>query len=233
MSVLKVFGHATSQPTRAVLWLCSIKKLPVELIKVDPMKGENKSKEFRSKFPIGLIPAIEDGDFRLGESNAILSYLCRKHDWNDFYPKNNEKRAKIDEYLHFHHHHSRVFSGVLFRPTLFTILLKQKFPDPPREKQISSVRKAAKILENFLESSPFLANSQQPTIADLAAYCELDQIFALNKAGFDLFDFNPYPNILKWSERMEKFDQHDQIRKTLFKTVELVAKQSQQIKANL
>lgn len=59
------------------------------------------------------VPAILDTDaehFTLGESHAIMRYLCRKYQaqCKQFYPIDNfAKCAKIDEYLDFHHTNTR------------------------------------------------------------------------------------------------------------------------------
>lgn len=49
--MLKIYGHYVSQPTRALLWLCTIKKLPFDFVKIDPAAGQHRSPEFKSKFP--------------------------------------------------------------------------------------------------------------------------------------------------------------------------------------
>lgn len=95
--MLKIFGHATSQPTRAVLWLCAMKKLPYELVKVDPMAGGPKQPAFLAKFPVGLIPAIEDGATSICEAHAILQYLATKNKWTDLYPEDVVQRAHVDQ----------------------------------------------------------------------------------------------------------------------------------------
>jgi glutathione S-transferase len=57
--------------------------------------------DFRSKFPLGTIPAIEDTDngLKLSESTAILTYLAEKHGWQDIYPPDAAIRAKVNEYM--------------------------------------------------------------------------------------------------------------------------------------
>ena len=55
-----------------------------------------------------------------------------------------------------------------------------------------------KKLDGWLSESKFLAGSS-PTIADLACYCELDQLKL-----FELFDISSYPSITSWMLEMEK-----------------------------
>jgi glutathione S-transferase len=46
-----------------------------------------------------------------------------------------------------------------------------------------------------LSNTTFLASSNHPTIADLMAIPEIDQ---LTSEGFGLFDYSPYPNIIRY-----------------------------------
>ena len=50
-------------------------------------------------YPFGSIPALVDGDLRLGESNAILRYLAAREDRDDLYPADLRQRARVDQAL--------------------------------------------------------------------------------------------------------------------------------------
>lgn len=45
---------------------------------------------------LGTIPALADGDLRLGESNAILRYLAAREGRDDLYPADLRARARVD-----------------------------------------------------------------------------------------------------------------------------------------
>ncbi len=184
--MLKVFGHLTSQPTRSLVWALKLKGVPFELVKADPMTGFDA--EFTSKFPVSTIPAIEDGTVRLAESHAILQFLAAKHKWSDLYPLDLAERARIDEVLHWHHNNSRLLSGVLFRPFLFTVLLKGKLPDAPKPADLKRLDRAMRVLDGWLKATPFLAQQSRFTLADLVTYSEFDKIEALAARGFRLYD---------------------------------------------
>lgn len=60
------------------------------------------------KNPLHTVPTLEDGDFYLFDSHAINSYLVSKYGKTDsLYPKDLQKRAIVDQRLHFD-------SGILF-----------------------------------------------------------------------------------------------------------------------
>jgi glutathione S-transferase len=226
--VLKVFGHATSQPTRALLWTLKMKGTPYELVKVDPVTGMDDA--FKKTFPQALIPCIEDGALRVGESHAILTYLAAKHRWTDLYPESLAERARVDEVLHWHHLNTRLLSGVLFRPFLFTILLKGKLPDPPKPGDLKRIDRAMTVLDSWLATAPFLANRDQPSIADISSYCEFDQIEALAARGERLYDFARFPHVTAWLQRMRALPHHDAVRSTLFKTADMVVGKAKELR---
>lgn len=227
--LLTVYGHGTSQPTRAVLWVLKLKQLPHELIKADPMTGFDAA--FKAKFPQALIPCIDDGsDVHIGESHAILTYLANKHRWTDLYSDQLPQRARIDEYLHWHHNNTRLLSGTLFRPFLFTVLLKGQLPNPPKDGDLKRLDRAMTTLDSWLANAPYLALSPHATIADFSAYCEFDQILALADRGRPLYDFSRFTNVQAWLARMRALPFHDEVRKTLFKTCDLVCERAQSAK---
>ena len=50
------------------------------------------------------IPVMQDGDFVLSGSHAIFRYLARKFKVADhWYPKDLKSRAKLEQYLDWHH----------------------------------------------------------------------------------------------------------------------------------
>lgn len=67
--------------------------------------GEHLTDEYENNVNrFKKIPAIVDNDFKLAESIAIYRYLASEHKIADnWYPKDNKKRARVDEYLEWQH----------------------------------------------------------------------------------------------------------------------------------
>jgi glutathione S-transferase len=66
--------------------------------------GKTTSPEFLDKYPAHLTPMLEEEGLpkgALGESCAIMQYLCNKHDLDQFYPKDPGARAMVDNAMFY------------------------------------------------------------------------------------------------------------------------------------
>jgi glutathione S-transferase len=66
--------------------------------------GQTTSPEYLAKYPAHLTPTLEaEGLPRgtLGESCAIMAYLCNKHGLDEFYPREPERRAMVDNAMFY------------------------------------------------------------------------------------------------------------------------------------
>ena len=239
--MLKLYGHYGSQPFRSVAWLLKMKKEPFEFISINPMKGENRTADYRAKFPLGLIPAIEDdpGDgktFALSEASAIMIYLCDKHKWNDMYPSSNNnpsdirQRALINEYISHHNESTRLMTRKVIRPGLSGLFAAEGNLSPGMTHSLSkspsdliklksTIRDTAKrfqhkFLVNSRGSSDFIVGDT-PTIADLLAYPDLAQIPQI--LGIDYEEWPELEQLRQWLDRMAKLPYHDDVHRTTTK----------------
>ena len=74
-----VWGRATSSNVMKVLWGLGELGLPFERIDVGGAFGKTDTPEYRAMNPTGLVPTLQEGDFPLWESNAIVRYLGQVH----------------------------------------------------------------------------------------------------------------------------------------------------------
>ena len=95
---MKLYMHPVSMTSRPVRLFIAENKIPVEEVLVDLMTGEHYQEPYASLNPNRLVPMLEDGDFRLTESSAILKYLADKFD-SPAYPKDLKQRAKVNEIM--------------------------------------------------------------------------------------------------------------------------------------
>ena len=97
---MKLYDLTLSGNCHKVRLFLSLIGQPVELVPVNLLAGEHKQPAFREINPRGQIPVLEDGDFRLGDSQAILVYLAKRYA-NEWYPQDAETQGHIANWLSF------------------------------------------------------------------------------------------------------------------------------------
>jgi glutathione S-transferase len=197
--MLTIFGVPVSQPVRAVVWPCLIKKTPFKFAAATPgLEGKKgtRSDAFLAMNPSGQIPAIDDGGFKLGESMAIMSYLGETRRWTDLWPSDPRERARVNMYLHYHHRNVRDASVLLVAP-LYTGT--NSTPDV-KDNRRKNLQKALKTLDlQYLGHDNHFLAGKEMTLADLACYSELGQLLP---QYHNLWDFSTTPNLQNWFSRM-------------------------------
>lgn len=212
--MLKVYGVPNSQPVRAVVWACLMHELPFEFVMTSQNRDAKQPEFLASVNPRGTIPAIDDDGIVLWESHAILIYLCEKHGWSDLWPSDPEGRARVNQYLHFHHRNTRELVVQWSRaiwPAVFEVadpdegwFRRNTFPGIGNNAQV--VENALQIIDGMLAESAFIAGPAV-TLADISAYEELGQ----NQAKYaNCTDYDPYPHIRRWLLDMERLPYHEE-----------------------
>ena len=209
---LKIYADFMSQPSRAVLSLTKICKIPYQLVEIRINKGAHLTPEYIKVNPLKRIPAIDDNGFLLSESHAILTYLCQTRNVADhLYPKDLKKRALIDMYLHWHHANTRRCEY------LFQTLTPEIHPECTTTTEIEekNVHNCFKYIEDFyLSERKFISNQEELSIADISCASE---IIGLKLAGFD---YTPYPVIRDWLKKVFTNSGVKEAHKVFFKVVE-------------
>ncbi len=97
--MLKVYGRANSINVRRVLWM--LEEVGETYEREDWGRGFRSTDDpvFRKINPVGVVPVIDDGDFRLRESNSIVRYLAEKHGRADLYAKDLRTRATVESWM--------------------------------------------------------------------------------------------------------------------------------------
>src|SRR5579863_9235085 len=95
---MKLYFHPASTASRPVVLFCAEAGISYEPVVVDLMTGAHHKEPFLSLNPSKQVPVLEDGDFVLTESSAILKYLADKVG-SPAYPKDLQQRAKVNEVM--------------------------------------------------------------------------------------------------------------------------------------
>lgn len=97
--MLKILGRASSINVRKVLWVCE--ELDIAFRREDWGDGFKSPQDaaFKKMNPNALIPVIQEGDFILWESNAIIRYLANAYGGGWLYPEDPRARAPVDQWI--------------------------------------------------------------------------------------------------------------------------------------
>ncbi|AGI25141.1 glutathione S-transferase [Pseudomonas sp. ATCC 13867] len=160
-----------------------------ELAPVDLLGGAHKRPIFLAINPRGQVPALEDGELRLGDSHAILVYLARQYAEPRWNPQDAVTQGRIAHWLSFSA--NEVQHGLA---TARVILLFKRPGDLPAAQ--AKGRHALELLDATLAEHRWLAQTQEPSIADIAVY----PYVALAEEG-DL-ELSGYPYVQDWLARI-------------------------------
>ncbi|XP_075881600.1 glutathione S-transferase theta-2 [Nelusetta ayraudi] len=198
--LLEVYLDLLSQPCRAVYLLLHACKIPHTVRTVALRKGDHRTPEFTKLNPMQKVPVIVDNGFVLTESDAILKYLANKYDVPDhWYPRQPERRAKVDEYTAWHHSYTRPHAARVF---IQEVLIPRQTGSQVDEQRVSrSLSQLEETLDQletmFLGRQPFLCG-HDITLADLLAICELMQPLG---GGRDVLQDRP--QLQRWRSRVQ------------------------------
>jgi len=166
MSQLSIWGRLNSINVQKVLWLCEDMQLPFHRIDAGMEFGVNKTEEYKSKNPNGLVPTINDDGFILWESHSIMRYLARKYDaTKSLYPEDAQLSARVDQWLDWYN----TVAWPLMKPLFWGWI---RVPADQRNLQeLETARQnfiqVVSMLDQQLSKTPFIAG-QTFTMADIS-----------------------------------------------------------------
>ncbi|XP_020579119.1 glutathione S-transferase T1-like [Phalaenopsis equestris] len=203
---LRVFADRMSQPSRAVLIFCKLNGIDFEEVRIDISKGDHRSKEYKEINPMGQVPAIVDGNFKLFESHAILRYIAGAFPGvsDHWYPSDVFSRAKINSILDWHHSNLRRGSTALVQSTILGpalgLPLDSQAASEAEKFVLSSLSKIESIW--LKDDARFLLGNPQPSIADLSLVCEIMQFEVLPDNDRERI-LGPFLKIMQWIENVK------------------------------
>ncbi|XP_076587322.1 glutathione S-transferase theta-2 [Chaetodon auriga] len=198
--LVEVYLDLLSQPCRALHILLDCNKVPHTVRTVALRKGEHRTPDFTKLNPMQKVPVMVDNGFVLTESDAIMKYLATKYDIPEhWYPRQPERRARVDEYTAWHHNYTRPHAAKVF---ILEVLLPAQSGSQVDEvrlnRALSELDDTLDKLESmFLRRQPFLCGDDI-TLADLLAICELMQPIG---GGRDVLQQRP--QLQRWRDRVQ------------------------------
>ena len=188
---MKLYGFPPSPNTWKVRAFAHQIGVPLELEIVDLTKGAQRKPEYLALNPTGRTPTLVDGDFKLGESTAILQYLGSKTK-TPLWPDDAKSRADIMRWQSWHLQHWSRGSTILIFENLVKKIMSLGQPDPKALAQGAELfHQDAAVLDKHLERHPYLVNDTL-TLADFTV------VAPLVHAEAGKIPLEKYANIKRW-----------------------------------
>jgi glutathione S-transferase len=150
--MLVIWGRLNSHNVKKVTWFAEELGLPYVRHDVGGAFGMDGA--YLAKNPNALVPAIEDGELVLWESNAILRYLASRHGGERFWPDDPVQRALADRWMDWQ------FGYADAQRDAFLNLIRT----PPQARDVAAIGRSAEasarqmaILDRYLAQAPWLS----------------------------------------------------------------------------
>lgn len=167
--MIRLYDYILSAEGYKVRLLLSMLGVSHQTAKVDVHPGRrHRDPDFLAISPLGTLPVLEDGDCRLHDAQAILSYLAAKYDASGLWlPREPAALGRVVMWLSFAGHEM----APLVRLRMADI---QAAPVAGREGVEAACRRALAVLEDHvhegeLQGRRWLAGGHA-TIADVAVF---------------------------------------------------------------
>ncbi len=200
---MKVYYHPASTTSRIVMLYAAEEMPELEFQVVDLFTGEHLKPPYSEMNPSCLVPMLEDGDFRLTESSAILKYLADKKG-SASYPKDLHERARVNEMMDW-------FNTNFYRDFAYGLVYPQTFPTHKRR---SDEAQAATLAWGKEKSQSWLKILDANLIGPKKQYLCGERITIADYLGAEMVglgelircNFAPYPNVARWLNGMKSLE---------------------------
>jgi glutathione S-transferase len=197
---MKLYYHPVSTTCRPIMLFAAEAGIALDYELVDLFTGAHYKPDYEAINPSHQVPVLQDGDFRLTESSAILKYLADKVG-SPAYPKDLQKRARVNERMDW-------LNTGFYRDYSYGCVYPQIFPNlkrPDAHVQAGTLafgkEKALgwlKVLDQSLLGSNRFLCGDTITIAD---YLGAIMVSSGEAVGCGFAD---YPNIERWLGEMRR-----------------------------
>jgi glutathione S-transferase len=190
-NAIRIHSFPLSGHAHRVVLFANLAGINHQIVNVDLANGAQKSPEYLAINPFGQVPAVEDGDAIITDSNAILVYLARKYA-PSYLPTDPLSEAAVQKFL------TLAAGELAFGPAAARLINVFKAP-LDRDFTHMTAAKVLGKLETHLTGREYLVGDT-PTIADVAIYSYTAHA---PEGGISLDD---YPNVRRLLANIESLD---------------------------
>jgi glutathione S-transferase len=189
-----IYGNPLSSPTNKVRYVANQTGTPYDFHNINLGTGEHRKPEFLTINPCGKVPALKDGDYCLGESNAIIRYLADKAN-STLYPRDLQQRGHIDQWIDFAAQHIATATAKIMFNTYFYKFRGVTVDERSLKEGHEFLAQYLPLVEQQLTKHTYLTGNTL-TLADMVMLSALD---VCEVASVDL---GKYPTLTKWRKTL-------------------------------
>ena len=205
---MKLYYHPVSTMCRPITLFAADNGIDLDYQLVDLFTGEHMGDAYAQINPSRQIPVLEDGDFRLTESSAILKYLADKFD-SPAYPRDAEKRARINERMDF-------LNTGLYRELGYGVIYPQLFPSlkrPDENVHAACIEWGREKAANWLKllDEAMIGPSNNYLCGNEVTLADYFGVGMLTVGEVIHIDYAKYQNIRRWIDAMKARPNWDKV----------------------
>lgn len=189
---IKLYRHPLSGHSHRAEMFIRMLGLPLTLIDVDLVSGEQRQPAFLRFNRFGQVPVIDDGGTVVADANAILTYLALRYGPEHWVPREPVQAARVQQWL-------SQAAGALSRGAATARAINVFRLQRDTQPAVQEAHWLFERIDSTLVASggPWLAGGASPTIADIAMYTYTAHA---PEGGVSL---DAYPALRAWLQRVE------------------------------
>lgn len=155
--------------------------------------------DYRRLHPFRRMPALRHGEFRLGESFAIMRYVDEAFDGPSLQPADPRARARMTQWVSsFCDYITAVIGRRVIAECYAPLLFKRPSDEAAIDAALPQARAQLGLLDEVLDGNDYLAGNWL-SLADLMVYPEIYYVMMTPRTA-DLIP--PLPNLSRWYGKM-------------------------------
>ncbi|HVE48889.1 MAG TPA: glutathione S-transferase family protein [Casimicrobiaceae bacterium] len=187
--MLKIWGRISSINVQKVVACAQELGLRFERVDAGGKFGVVDTDAYAKLNPNRLVPTIEDGDFVLWESNAIVRYLARVHGSGSLWPSDAKAGADADRWMEW--------QSTTVNPALFGAFWNLIRTEPDKRDQAAIEASMSKLEQQMTIFDAHLAGKRWVTgdtftMGDIPIACSVHRWFGLP------CEHQARPNVQRW-----------------------------------
>ncbi|TFW26616.1 glutathione S-transferase family protein [Duganella callida] len=196
---MRLYYHPASTSARRVMLAAIHMGTPLELTEVNLMSAEDR-RRLAALNPNNKVPVLQDADFILWESGAIMQYLADRTHGQTLYPDHIMTRADINRWMLWTGQHFAPALGVYVYEHIWKGLTGNGGPDPAElDRAGRQIAQFAAVLEQHLAGRDWLCGDSL-SLADMAVAPSLTYVEQAH------LPVTRHPKLMAWLERMRQLD---------------------------